>query len=267
MTDLVFLKLGGSLITDKTRRQTARSDTIARLAREVAEALAQRPALRLLIGHGAGSFGHIEAKQYGTRGGVYTIEGWRGYAEVAEVAARLNRMVLDALRAGGVPALAFQPSASAIARDTEIVQMAVEPIRSALEHGLVPLVHGDVAIDTARGGTIISTEDIFRYLARQLHPATILLAGIERGVHADYPDGEIFAEITPSVFPDVQTALRGSQAPDVTGGMESKVRAMLSLTEAHPGMDMWVFSGEAPGLVRRALTGGAAPGTHIHAPG
>ena len=36
---LQFLKLGGSLITDKTTAYTPRSDTIARLATEVCQAL------------------------------------------------------------------------------------------------------------------------------------------------------------------------------------------------------------------------------------
>ena len=40
--ELVFVKLGGSVITDKTQPETARPEVIARLAGEIAAALAAR---------------------------------------------------------------------------------------------------------------------------------------------------------------------------------------------------------------------------------
>ncbi|MEE9188865.1 MAG: hypothetical protein V3U36_05795, partial [Anaerolineales bacterium] len=77
---LTLLKLGGSLITDKSRPRTLRLETLVRLADEIASALQQRPSLRLIIGHGAGSYGHVSAKQHGTRQGVHTPNQWRGFA-------------------------------------------------------------------------------------------------------------------------------------------------------------------------------------------
>ncbi len=260
---LIFLKLGGSLITDKSREQTVRADVLARLATEIAEALAARPDLRLVIGHGSGSFGHTEGKKYGTRQGVHTPADWRGFADVAHVAAKLNRHVLDALRAAGVPALNCQPSASAIARDTVITSMALHPIQSALEHGLVPLVMGDVAVDEVRGGTIISTEDVFRYLAEQLKPREILLAGIERGVLTHWPDGDVIPLINSANVLAVRSALRGSQATDVTGGMESKVLEMLAQAQAMPGLSIRIFSGVETGLVKKVLIGEQVEGTIV----
>ena len=62
-----FLKLGGSLITDKRQPETPRMDVIERLAQEIAAARAANPSLQLVLGHGSGSFGHIYARQYGTR--------------------------------------------------------------------------------------------------------------------------------------------------------------------------------------------------------
>lgn len=265
MNETVLLKLGGSLITDKNRRQTARRDTIARLAAEIASALKARPALQLVVGHGAGSFGHIEAREYGTRAGVHSPAAWRRFAEVAAVAARLNGIMLEALRAADVPAMAFQPSASVIAEDAVVSTMAAEPMRRALQSGLVPIVHGDVAFDDVRGGTIISTEDIFRYLATELKPSRILLAGIEPGVIAGYPDGNVISEITTTGIDSIADQIQGSHAPDVTGGMESKVREMLAQIGRQPELEVQIFSGEEAGLVFAALTGQAQPGTRLRA--
>ena len=262
---LIFLKLGGSLITDKNIPRAVRPELLARLMREIAEARAARPGMRIVLGHGSGSFGHVEAKRYGTRAGVRIDEDWRRFAEVQSVAGLLNRLVVDAARAAGLPIFNCPPSASALCEDGRLISLAVAPVRAAVEHGLIPLVYGDVAVDEVRGGTIISTEDEFRLLAPHLRPERILLAGIEPGVLTHWPDGQVIPEIT-AIETRHGASLQNigaSHAADVTGGMESKVREMLALVEAAPDCTVQIFSGEAPGQVRAALLGEAIPGTII----
>lgn len=259
-----FLKLGGSLITDKTRDNTPRMDVIARAAAEIQRALAADPANLLVLGHGSGSFGHISAKRHGTRQGVRDANAWRGFAEVSVMAARLNRIVADCLHAAGVPVISFPPSASALCEDGRLVYLDTGPLRTALDHGLVPLVMGDVAFDGVRGGTIVSTEEVFAYLANALHPARILLAGETGGVMTGYGTRE--AHIVPTVTPKSWESLRhgigSSRGADVTGGMASKVGDMLDLCVAHPGLSALIFSGLEPGSIERSLNG-AAPGTTV----
>ncbi|MGE5603286.1 MAG: uridylate kinase, partial [Nitrososphaerales archaeon] len=190
--------------------------------------------------------------------GVWTPEQWRGYAEVSHVAAELNRLVVDALRAAGVSALRIQPSASALCHDGELRILAERPIVVALENGLTPVVYGDVSLDEVRGGTIVSTEEIFAYLAPRLRPARILLVGEVQGVLTADPasgvSGDLVETISPESAPGLLQALGGSRGVDVTGGMAGKVLEMLALVEAVP--DLWavhILSGLAPGLVRDAL--------------
>jgi isopentenyl phosphate kinase len=255
---LIFLKLGGSLITDKSVPRTPRLEVLRRLVQEIAEARGANPALSLLLGHGSGSFGHVPARQYGTRQGVRTSEQWRGFAEVWREANALNRLVVDALYEAGLPVVSFPPSASVTARDGQVAAWDITPLRAALEAGLLPVVQGDVIFDTIRGGAILSTEEIFEHLARHLHPARLLLAGIEPGVWKIHPplSDMIYSEITPENLAEVLPALGGSQTTDVTGGMASKVGQMLALVQALPGLEVLIFSGLKPGLVREALLGG-----------
>ena len=262
---LYFLKLGGSLITDKNTPRTPRIEVIARLAEEIASACAQNPELRLIVGNGAGSFGHVPAKRYGTRQGVHTPQEWRGFAEVWHDAAALNRLVTDALHAAGLPAIAFPPSACVTARDGQVASWDLSPLRQALEAGLLPVIQGDVIFDEVRGGTILSTEDLFEHLARELRPGRILLAGIEEGVWADYPAcTRLVPEITPANLPEVAPALGGSNATDVTGGMASKVGQSLALAQAIPQLEVLIFSGDKAGQVQNALLG-ARVGTVVRA--
>jgi isopentenyl phosphate kinase len=252
---LVLLKLGGSLITDKSREATARESVIRQAAREVKEALEVRSDLRLLVGHGSGSFGHFVARRYGL------LEGgppnWRGYAETGAAATRLNRLVTDIFLAEGVPVVSIQPSASAHCQDGELISMATEPIELTLRHGLVPLVYGDVALDEVYGCTIISTEQIFAYLADHLDPTRILLAGEVDGVFTADPLRDESARLIPEIsrqnFHQVEHKLAGSHGVDVTGGMLTKVRIMYALVQERPELKVQLISGRQPGLIKRAL--------------
>ncbi|MCS6908243.1 MAG: isopentenyl phosphate kinase [Anaerolineales bacterium] len=265
LSPLIFLKLGGSLITEKHRPYTARLETLRRLAEEIAHARQSVPELRLVVGHGAGSFGHVPAKRYGTRQGVHTPEEWLGFAEVWREAATLNRLVVEALLAAKLPVISLPPCASVTAEDGKVAVWELYPIRAALQAGLLPLIFGDVVFDRHRGGTILSTEDLFEHLARQLRPRRILLAGIEEGVWSDFPQcTQLVREITPADLYQGRLQLGGSQAPDVTGGMESKVRQSLAWVQELPELEVLIFNGEKPGAVRRALMGETL-GTRIHA--
>lgn len=263
---LVFVKLGGSLITDKRRESTIRAGTLQLLAEELRAALTAQPDLQVLLGHGSGSFGHWEAKRYNTRNGVYTPEEWHGFAQVSAAASRLNRVVVDTFLRAGVSVLSLQPSASALAEDGRITSLALQPIQRALEVGLVPLIFGDVAFDSVRGGTILSTEDLFFYLTPILQPRRILLLGNAPGVLDD--ERAVIPLITPATYPQVEPFLRGAGGVDVTGGMADKVARMVTLVQEMPGLEVQILTGRDPDYLRRALLEPeAAIGTRIRSEG
>ena len=270
MKELVFLKLGGSLITDKTQPYTPLLDVMDDLALQIKTALQTDPELRLVIGHGAGSFGHVPASEYRTRDGLppqptplahrqrdeTEDDYWKGFAEVWYQASSLNRYVMKALHKAELRAISLPPSSSVIASNGQVSIWETTPIRMALASGIVPVIFGDVTYDEVRGGTILSTEDLFVHLARALHPDRILLAGLEAAVWADFPARTKKIEtITPASFEEVSAGVGKSHGADVTGGMESKVRQMVELAAANPELTVQVFSGVEPGNLVRALAG------------
>lgn len=272
MKELVFLKLGGSLITDKTQPYTPLLDVMDDLALQIKTALQTHPNLHLVVGHGAGSFGHVPASEYHTRDGLplapratplaHRVRDeneksyWRGFAEVWYQASSLNRFVMKALHNSGLRTIALPPSASVIASNGQISYWDTTPIRMALAAGIVPVIFGDTVFDEVRGGTILSTEDLFMHLTRALHPERILLAGLEAAVWEDFPERTRKIEtITPPSFNKIKDSVGKSAAADVTGGMESKVKQMLELVDGNPDLKIQIFSGAEPGNIVRVLTG------------
>ena len=254
MSGLVFLKLGGSLITEKHTPMTPRLEVITRLAQEIAEVKQEKPELQLVLGHGSGSFGHTPAKKFGTRQGVQTPEQWAGFNQVWLQARKLNNLVIDALHQAGLPAISFPASSGAQTSNKEVTSWNLEPLGKSLESGLLPVVYGDVVFDNLLGGTILSTEDIFRYLAPWLTPQRILLAGLEPGVWADYPQRtQLVDTITAKNFDSLLPNLEGAAETDVTGGMRGKVKEMLDLVKSLPGLEIFIFSGENSGAIKTVL--------------
>jgi len=270
MPELVFLKLGGSLITDKTQAYTVRQDKLADLANQIANALQTHQELHLILGHGSGSFGHTAAKKYRTRDGVRPAPSqpppfsenigeeqyWNGFAEVWYQATTLNRYMIQALNEAGIPAMTFSPVASVWSDNGKVAKWDLSQIKNALERGIVPVVHGDVIFDKTKGGTILSTEDLFEHLAQELHPKRILLAGLEQAVWADFPARKHRVEIlTRESFSKISQGIGQATGADVTGGMQSKVNQMLELVDEIPGMSALIFSGEDSGNLEKALKG------------
>jgi isopentenyl phosphate kinase len=255
-TELVFLKLGGSLITQKDSPMTPRLDVIRQISTEIAIARKEQPDLKLLIGHGSGSYGHVAASRHQTHLGGSSEKYWHGFAEVWRDARELNQIIVQNLSNAGLPVMAFPPSAGLIAANKTTKSWDVRPLNLALSHGLIPIVQGDVIFDEEIGGTIFSTEKIFHYLGKRLYPAKILIAGIEAGVYAnpDSPD-QVIPMIRPDDIDRILPGLSGSETVDVTGGMLSKVRLMLSLVQEVPQLKIQIFSGNKPGNIRSALAG------------
>ncbi len=156
----------------------------------------------------------------------------------------------------------FQPSASANSESGKVTSMDTRPIQLSLLRGLVPLVYGDVGFDEIQGGTILSTEAIFFYLARVLMPERIILLGEVEGV-LDM-EGNVIPSITPGTLAKIEEALGGSGGVDVTGGMETKVKDMLSLVVEVPSLRIQIANGARPGLLRNLLTHDSTSGTILY---
>ena len=259
---ITLLKLGGSLITDKNKAHTARTDVIRRLGNEIFSVWKKEP-FPLILGHGSGSFGHIPAKKYGTRSGVRTASEWAGFAEVHAEATALNRIVTDTLRETGLPVISIVPMDSVRSSDGLVSSWDTAVIRKCIGEGLIPLIFGDTVFDSIRGGTILSTEDLFVHLCKTLpEPPRILLAGLEAGVWADYPENTRLIPVIRANRSDDDASIKGSEFPDVTGGMQEKVHLMKELIRSGQAGSAVIFSGAAEGELIQVLNNKTA-GTRI----
>ncbi len=264
MKPLVFIKIGGSLITDKSKPFSVKEDALRIISEEVKKA--QAFGKQLIVGHGAGSFAHVPAKKYQTHKGILNEESYRGIAEVADVAAQLNRIVMKSLLSVGVNAVAISPLSTMVAKNHELNSIFTESLEEALRLNLLPVVYGDQILDTEAGCTIFSTEKVLGYLALHLKERgyeieQMIHCGQTNGVYD--AEGQTIPELNSENIGQFKQAIGGSGGTDVTGGMEHKVLETLDLAQA--GIPGLIIDGIVHGTLSEAIAGKEVLGTKIRA--
>lgn len=255
---LIAIKLGGGLITDKTKPFTVRQEYIDAFARDLRTLRDVHPNIAVLVGNGAGSFGHFSAHEYGLREGAHTARQRYGVALTHNGVRRLNGLVSDTLVRYDVPAFALSPAGTMLHDDDMPGTLFMEPVEHLLDHGYVPVVHGDTILDDSRGTTIFSTERVLQtYLEKireRYERITVAYLTTTDGVLD--ADGQCIPELIAAAPVTIHSAL----SHDVTGGIEGKVasaRAVASVAD-----EVYIISGKVPGQLQRLVDGRGA-GTRI----
>ncbi len=240
----IVLKLGGSVVTEKEAPETVDDAALSQAADDIAETDEA-----VVVVHGGGSFGHHHAAEYG----VSTTAGTTNPAGVSAIHGamkRLNDAVVTALTEKGVAAVPVHPF-SAASRDADgTLDLPTNQVRTLLAEGFVPVLHGDVVAHRSEGATVLSGDELVVELAPAVEADRVGVCSTVPGVLDD--DGTVIDRIT--AFDEVASALGGSDATDVSGGMVGKVKALLSLASTAS-----VFGPEA----LSAFLAGDTPGTTV----
>jgi len=221
MTENILVKLGGSVVTDKSGECKVDESRLAVIARE----LASRPGVRFVVVHGAGSCGHPEAKRHHLDKGL-NQNNKAGIFITHNAVRNLNDAVVNALRASGVEAIGIHPLDACIANNGRLISFDSGPVELLMQHGIVPVLHGDVVMDREKGACIVSGDQLIAALPSKMRIDRIGLATDVPGV---LKDGEVVPLITPETADILD--IRQSDNTDVTGGMKGKIAELLALAE------------------------------------
>ncbi len=245
------LKIGGSVLTDKTQSATARPAEIERVAEEIASS-----ALDLVLVHGAGSFGHIPARRYGLPQN-FSPEGLRvTHSSVV----KLNDLVVEALGKAGASPMPVHPFSCTLLREGRIEDFAVAPVEEMVSDGLLPVLHGDVAMDMTRKAGIVSGDQLVAHLARAMRAEIVAVGTNVDGVLIS---GKPLKYLTRKDLSSVEREIGEGSGVDVTGGMRGKLLELLDLADA--GIESVIFNAAKEGNIVRALQGESV-GTKVRRP-
>lgn len=262
--EVVCIKLGGSIITNKEVPMHVRADVLKRLVKEIATAQNETGEL-YIVGHGQGSFAHAPALRYKTMEGFIHEESRMGMAVTQDCAAQLNRIVVQEFLAQSIPAVSFTYSNTMVTKNSKPEHWCSAVLEEYLEKGLMPITGGDVLVDSAQGCTIWSTEKILGHLAEYFaksdaYRVTKVLHVTEVAGVLD-STGAVVPEITNKNIQEVEKMIGSTKGFDVTGGMGHKLEESMKL--ASMDIKIGIISGLEPDILYRSLVGKKVVGTEI----
>jgi isopentenyl phosphate kinase len=247
-----LIKLGGSVLTDRTRLFSFQEDLAIRLAREI------RQSGRLpVIVHGTGTAGKAYARHY-RRAGRVTAD-WLVFQLTTMAIRRLGDELGRVLRDEGVPHCLLPANALFRRRaDGTLGCCAPDVVPHLLTCGVAPVLCGDVLVEERDRYGVISSDEIVPVLARELPVRSCVFVTDVDGVLT--ADGRLIEEV------DEAGALPASESDraDITGGMSAKLGD--ATVAARAGANVVIINGRVPGRLRGALRGEAVVGTRVVAP-
>lgn len=246
------LKLGGSVLTDKTAYMKADERNILALAGMLGKVWKGGTRDLILI-HGAGSFGHPLVVKYRLEGGVKTPEQRLGAAITHSACARLSETVVSALNSYGIPAVSLPPSLLGKMEGGRLVKFNRKPVDDLLSLGYLPVLYGDMVPDTKLGCAPCSGDQLVSWLGKDAE--RIILGTNVDGVLAE---GKPVPEISRKNFNSIARHFSKPSHADVTGGMEGKIRELLGI-----GKPCYIVNALHPERVEALLMGGKAPSTLV----
>lgn len=277
--NLNIIKLGGSVITDKSIPFRARKGDIDRLAREIAGILPEID-YRLIIVHGGGSYGHPVAAKYKIKEGICEgdfspfLRQRLGFAQTKKAMIELNSIIVDSFLRADVPVVPIPPSAISITKNERISSFDTAALYRALKGGFIPLLHGDPVFDEEKGFTILSGDQIVSYLARIMGVERVLIGTDVDGLYTEDP------KINPDAKPvdilkysqDYETVLakltRDKQRVkvekifiDVTDQMIGKISEIIDIWKR--GIEIIIFNARKPNYLTRIFRNEKVPCTRL----
>lgn len=224
-----LVKLGGSVITDKSRITTLRGTNLRRLAAELAASKKD-----LIVVHGAGSFGHIKARKHRLQDGYIDDDQLPAVSEVQGDVRRLNLAVIDAVRRAGLRPVSLPPSAVARLDDGALASLDIDVFRRYRDLGFTPVTFGDVVLDARRWFAICSGDLLMLALAEALRPESAVFVADVDGVYTADPKrvktAKLLREIGAANLAAIDTSSPG--VDDVTGGLAGKLAPMMAVAKS-----------------------------------
>lgn len=250
----VVVKIGGSACTKKAQFETLHEENLAAASRQIAEV--HRHGTRVAVIHGAGSFGHQQAREYGVSKGVgdgpleYPLAQrlCEGFAKTRLSVTTLNKYVIHALVKEGLPAVTMSPcpfvgTTKKKLPGSTLPSDSVAGVKGLVKRGFVPVVHVDAVLDCEQGCAILSGDVWMVEFCKVLSAKSAVFITDVDGVFTK-PPSEAGSQLVKEILVDSKTGaleLTGVSTTtadhDVTGGLRAKLESAAEVLLRAPSVE------------------------------
>ena len=256
INEIILLKLGGSLLTDKNNPFSIREEVIKGAVQQIIDSNK-----KIILIHGGGSFGHPLAKKYNISAGINTDIPNQifGVSETHQSMNKFNSFIVNSFLEQNFPTLSIQTSSIFIKNNDNISISSIDIIETALDLNILPILYGDIILDKRGSFSIISGDEIILKLCTNLHKyhvSKVIFAIEADGLYIkDKTNNEnsiLARECYSDELENLELANLG-QKIDVTGGIRGKLSYIKMITNY--SIPVQIINGLESGNILKALKG------------
>ena len=252
--EIILLKLGGSLLTDKNKPFSIREDVVRSVVQQIIDANK-----KIILIHGGGSFGHPLAKKYNISTGIDSSISNQilGLTETHQSMNKFNSCIINMFLEHKYPALSIQAS-SIFIKDFQIISTySIDIIETALDLNILPILYGDIILDKQGSFSIISGDKIIFELCENLNKysvSKVIFTMETDGLYIQDNDEKsiLVTECNSNELDNLELAALG-QKIDVTGGIRGKINAIKEICKYN--IPVQIINGLENGNILKALKG------------
>ncbi len=262
--EIILLKLGGSLLTDKNRPFSLREEILEKCVNQIIDSKKS-----IILIHGGGSFGHPLAKKYKISQGLNnSIEDQIiGLSKTHDAMNQLNSIIIKKFLEKECPAISIQPSSIFIQDFNEISIKSIEPIEKLLDLGVIPVLYGDILLSKDYSFSILSGDYIILKLCENIKNfkiSKVIFAIEEDGIFIDENSNKKLAsKLTLNDLSTIKLA-KLDQKIDVTGGIKGKLKEIEKILKLN--IPVQIINGIKNKNIFKALTNQYIECTNIEIP-
>jgi isopentenyl phosphate kinase len=266
--ELTILKLGGSLLTDKTKPYSLRESVLDSVAKEIGECIDSGALQSLILLNGVGSFGHPPVLEYGLHKGFRDKNQLFPLSKTQQIVNEFRLNIVRKLQEFNVAVNIMHPSSMVVSEKMRMKEYFLAPVKGYLDIGMIPLLGGDVVVDTAMGFSIGSADQLAAILAHEFKAKRLIFATDVKGIFESDPKIDPNAAIVDEIdLNDLDAALKKmgiSSIEDASGAMKGKLLSLTPLKDRiAQGLEVSIISMMESGNLRCLLEGNLSSLTKV----
>ena len=245
MKNMILIKLGGSIITNKEKPLSPRIATIDKIAKQLKKI--KEP---IILVHGGGSFGHYWSVKYDmhTKPDKHSPHG---VSIVKNSMIELDKIILDSLIRNNLNPYSLPPTD--FMAGNKPIGKKIKEIGKIAQSELIPVTYGDALWYGSKKSYILSGDKIMSILAKILRPRLSIFVLNVDGLYSDFKTKKLIYEMNGDQVSIEELSM------DVTGGMKRKVEEATRISKM--GLNVFFVNGNNPDRIVGGIRKGKYEGT------
>lgn len=242
----IILKLGGSVITKKTgSKPQIKKAAVRQIAKELKLFTQRFPKAKIILLHGAGSFGHPLVYKHKLLEKPLAGPQFLGFSETVCSMRYMANFLTEIFVSNKLPVLPVQTSATNLS--------SIRQLKQYLDAGFIPLLGGDMGLLKKNRAIVVSADKLAVLFAKAFCNSKIIFATDVDGIFEKFPPEKnklpfslLYREKLKNILERMN---QQKNRYDVTGAMAGKLKTLLEIKKK----EVIIFNGAKPGNLTKAL--------------